>query len=79
MVVQNPIKITITNIQEGHEEILVIENNRGSSKAAERWFLTKQFLLREKTLATTHPRSFLGFRPEMKSGLKVLTSSRQTK
>ena len=36
MVVQNPIKITITNLEEGYEEMLVVENNPEDLSAGSR-------------------------------------------
>ena len=33
MVVQNPIKITITNLEDGQTEMLVVENNPEDEKA----------------------------------------------
>ena len=59
MVVQEPVKITITNLEDNHKEILVVENNPEDPNAGSREMLfTKTILIERSDFMINPPKKF---------------------
>ena len=71
MVVQNPIKITITNLEEGYEETLVVENNPEDPSAGSREMVfTKTVLIEREDFSDNPPKKFFRLSPGNEVRLK---------
>ena len=71
MVVQNPIKITITNLEEDYEEMLVVENNPEDPSAGSReMFFTKTILIEREDFSDNPPKKFFRLSPGNEVRLK---------
>ena len=71
MVVQNPIKITITNLEEGYEETLVVENNPEDPSAGSREMVfTKTVLIEREDFSYNPPKKFFRLSPGNEVRLK---------
>ena len=54
----NPIKITITNLEEGYEEMLVVENNPEDPSAGREMVFTKTVFIEREDFSDNPPKSF---------------------
>ena len=71
MVVQNPIKITITNLEEEHEEALVVENNPEDPSAGTRQMVfTKTVFIEREDFSDNPPKKFFRLSPGNEVRLK---------
>ena len=71
MVVQNPIKITITNLEEEHEETLVVENNPEDPSAGTRQMVfTKTVFIEREDFSDNPPKKFFRLSPGNEVRLK---------
>ena len=71
MVVQNPIKITITNLEEGYEEMLVVENNPEDLSAGSREMVfTKTVFIEREDFSDNPPKKFFRLSPGNEVRLK---------
>ena len=71
MVVQNPIKITITNLDEEHEEVLVVENNPEDPSAGTRQMVfTKTVFIEREDFSDNPPKKFFRLSPGNEVRLK---------